>query len=177
MLKKNIIVLFLILFSFSFVSCGSHGGDNNEAFSAIVNISANPNVVDTGDRTQLVVKISEVHQNGILLKIRFPKSLSYVADSSYIIASSSSDKKTKVTPEEKGKKYEYTYLVYFLNPKQFGDKNKGKLYFELKALKAEKNVAVEVDPDVNDPAIPDDKEFSIVDPDFSADAVTYVTIK
>ena len=135
-----------------------------------------PSIIDTGDRTQINIYTSQVHNNGILLKVRFEKALQFVPNTSYVVVKDQ-NMKEKITPLFNDEDKKYTYLVFFLSPSQFGQDNDGKVVFELKGIKSQKNNTVEVDPDVDDPSIPNDQEFDVKNPEFSPDSVSYVTIR
>lgn len=177
---KSKIVKFLLLFVIApfFLSACGHGGDGDDDFvaSAIVTAKSKPSIIDTGDRSQINIYTSQVHANGILLKIRFEKALKYVPDSSFVIVKDE-NMKEQATPLFNDEDSKYTYLVFFLSRSQFGEDNKGKVVFELKGIKSQKNNVVEVDPDVDDPDISNDKEFNIKKPEFSPDSVAYVTVR
>ncbi len=174
-MPKNIFRVSLVfILSIFILACGSD--EDTFVASAIVTSKAEPNTIDTGDRSRLTIDISEVHENGILLKVRFGKALAYVPSSSSLYMEGSQSKES-ITPFITTESSEFTYLVYFLSKSQFGAQNKGKIQFELKAIKAGNVVSVEVDPDVDDPDISNDVEFTVKEPNFSPDSISYITIR
>ena len=177
--KSNncLLLLTILASSFLFSACGEHDDDDDDfVASAIVTAKSKPSIIDTGDRTQINIYTSQVHNNGILLKVRFEKALQFVPDTSYVVVKDQ-NMKEKITPLFNDDDKKYTYLVFFLSPSQFGQDNDGKVVFELKGIKSQKNNTVEVDPDVDDPSIPNDQEFDVKKPEFSPDSVSYVTIR
>lgn len=177
MFKSNVYIKLLLSFSiFLLTACGHDGDDNDFVASAIIDTKVRPTIIDTGDRTQVTIETSQIHEQGVLLKVRFEKTLKYVPESSYI-AVRQDDMKENVTPILDESDERYTYLVFFLSRAQFGQDNEGKVIFELKGIKSQKNATVEVDPDVDDPGIPNDQEFNVINPEFSPDTVSYVTIR
>lgn len=170
-------LLFLAPLFVVLLACG-HGGDDDDDFvaSAIVTAKTKPSIIDTSDRTQVNIYTSQIHENGILLKVRFEKALKFVPNTSFVIVKDENMKEA-VEPLYNDDDQKYTYLVFFLSRSQFGEDNSGKVVFELKGVKSQKNNVIEVDPDVDDPDISNDKEFNIKKPEFSPDSIAYVTVR
>ncbi|MGI6681134.1 MAG: hypothetical protein ACOX3T_06620 [Bdellovibrionota bacterium] len=179
---KRLTFLLLFLFSLAtiltFSACGSSDDDDDSEYvgSAIIDTKVRPSTIDTSDRVQVAIDIYQIHENGILLKVRFEKALQYVPNSSFITAKQD-NMREELIPLFVDDDPKYTYLIFFLSRSQFGEANEGKVFFELKGIRAQKDVKLEVDPDVDDPNIPNDVEFSIHKPEFTADTVSYITIR
>jgi hypothetical protein len=171
LLFGSLLVLLLIFLA----GCGGGGGGDDEFIgAAIVNISASPKTIDTGDRIQVRIRIEEVHETGIALKVRYPEGLLFVNDSTKI---ETSDEEREVAPTTHVTDDNETYLVYYLDPDDLGENNRGELTFELEGVDSVNDGKIEVDPDVNDPDIPDASEFNVDSPEFSADADVKVTVE
>jgi len=148
--------------------CGGGGGGGGEDFigAAQLRMSISPHRIDTGDRAELRIDISRVHKNGISLKIRFPKELDYVPASSSL---NIDDSENDITPAVNQLKGSDVYLVYYISYDDIGDNTTGTLRLELEGKRELKDGAVEVDADVDDPAIDNATEFNIDKPEFGAE--------
>lgn len=172
-MKRLIPFLFAIntlVLLFSFGGCGGGGGGSGSGFigAAETSISASPSAIDTGDRTEITVHISQVNKNGIALKLRYPPSLQYVVDSSLLIVNSS---EVEIAPTVHNTKDSKTYLVYYIPQSNFGTdgKDEGDVTVFLEGASAASEAKVEVDADVDDPLISNDSEFNIDEPEFAAE--------
>jgi len=167
-LKLQIAALFSL--SISLFACGGGGDSSSGDFigAADVSITVSPNQIDTGDRAQVSVDISNVHPNGIALKIRFPKTLKYVPDSAQLEVSGD---KLDLAPTVNDSDNDRVYLVFYLKQNKFGTdgENSGTLTLQIEGLDTLADGKVEVDPDVDDPLISNDTEFNISDPQFTAE--------
>ncbi|MCB0318232.1 MAG: hypothetical protein KDD56_05705 [Bdellovibrionales bacterium] len=155
------------------LSCGGGGGGNGFIGAAIVNLDASPHTVDTGDRTQISTDISEVHENGIIVKFRYPVGLTYVSDSSFLEVGST---RIDVGPSVNRGDGTYIYLVFFFDADIFRSQRQGRLTFELEARSEVLDGRVEVDPDVDDPNIDNDEEFDIDSPEFRAESDAFIEV-
>lgn len=166
------IILLLALSVFS--SCGG-GDDDDSSFvgAAIVSINTSPRKIDTGDRTQTRVTIQEVHENGILLKVRFPAALSYVLDSAILEVDGD---EIDVGPAINSGDENDVYLVFFFSNDTFGEDARGTLTFELEASSGTKKGEIEVDADVDDPLVDNGSEFDTENPEFVAESTTSIEV-
>ncbi|MEZ4754763.1 MAG: hypothetical protein R3A13_10730 [Bdellovibrionota bacterium] len=124
------------------LGCGGGGGGGGFVGAAVVNVSNSPRSIDTGDRTQVKTTISEVHDNGISLKFRYPTGLTYVSDSSFLIVGSS---RIDVGPTINQGDGTHIYLVYYFDADTFRSGRAGTLTFELEARSEVSDGRVEVD--------------------------------
>lgn len=172
--KQNTTVLSAIwlisiftLLVFTITSCGGGGGGSSNDFqgAARVFISASPIRIDTGDRMQVSIDISEIHPDGILLKIKFPTGLRYVPASSFFkIDNFTGDASPLANEIGDGNN---RFLVYSVKPSSFGEREQGKLHFEIQGIAEVESGQIQVDPDVDNPLISNSEEFNVDSPDFS----------
>ena len=122
-----------------------------------------------------------MNASGIAVKFRYPLGLDYVKSSAALVV----DEKTiKLTPTVNidSDREESTYLVFYLSQKLFrrpgepynGDP--GTLRFELVGKATVTDGLVEVDPDVDDPALKNTEEFSLQNPEFSAEDKASISV-
>lgn len=155
-------------------SCGGGGGGGDSFIGAArVSINVSPSTIDTGDRMEVVVRITDVHPNGILLKFRYPSGLSYVPNSALLLVN---DEEVDIGPQKNQTKDNSSYLVYFLSQAQFDEDYRGEVVFQLAGVKSFSEGEVEVDADVNDPLINDDDEFVLDSPEFGAEDAAGVRV-
>lgn len=173
------------LVSTALSACGGGGGsDDSGDFSGAANVtmSVNPSNLDSGDRALVRVELSEVHQNGIALKFRYPEGLVYVPNSGTLIVE---EKETAikprvnaVTPDD-----EAVYLVFYIPQKLFrraGQEYSGEsgtVEIQLVGKTAVVDGLVEVDADVDDPGIADTLEFSMSKPEFLAEDQQSISVQ
>jgi len=148
------------------LSIAGGGGGGGFIGAAIVSINLSPSVIDTGDRTQIETWISEVHENGIILKFRYPAGLTYVRDTAILEAN---EQQLDIGPAKNVASGNYRYLVFFFTREQFGEDNYGKLTFQLEGKAVVADGKVEVDADVDDPLIDNSVEFDPRNPEFVAE--------
>lgn len=155
-------------------SCGGGGGGGDDFIGAArAEISASPREVDSGDRVQVRIRIQEVHENGIALKVRFPAGLEYVADSSTLEVD---DAERTIAPTELETVEEQVYLVYYLSQADMGDDEQGELIFQLEGRTEVDDGEIEVDPDVDDPDVSNSTEFNVETPEFGAEDSVFITV-
>lgn len=159
--------------SLSLVSCGGGGGGSGATGAANVQIQAEPRSIDTGDRVKISIRVSEIHENGIALKVRFPAELSFVENSAAI---NDDDDEFGIVPDVLNTSTDDTYLVFYLQADDFGDNEEGSVLFELQGKKASDDSLIEVDPDVDDPLIDNGIEFTVDEPLFDAEDQTTVDV-
>ena len=168
MIIRRLVNASLICATTTLLGCGGGGGGGGSDFvgAAQVRVQASPGQIDTGDRTEVQITISNLHKNGIALKIRFPKGLEYVGSSSFIEINNSDADVSPVVNQAKGSDI---YLVYYISPDQIGEKEEGTLFFELEGRDSVEDGLIEIDPDVDDPTIDNTAEFNIDEPEFGAE--------
>lgn len=176
-------VLMASLTTSSLVGCGGGGGDDSSGFSGAANVSMSvtPSELDSGDRALVRVEVSEVHENGILLKFRYSQGLVYVPNSGTVIID---EDETPIKPRFNvvNKDEESVYLVFFLPQKLFrrsGEEytgESGTVEIQLVGKSAVREGLIEVDADVDDPGIADTLEFNVSKPEFLAEDQRSITV-
>jgi hypothetical protein len=164
-------------------ACGGGGGGGGDAFygAANVNVNTTPSRIDSGDRTQVSMELSDVHENGIAVKIRVPSGLRYVTASSFLLID---EKEIDVTPKviETIEAEELTYVVFYLTQAQFRRSSQqyngesGTLIIQLEGRRAVIDGEIEVDPDVDDPNEDNQVEFDINNPEFVAEGSASIQV-
>ncbi len=164
---KYLLLIFIALLS----SCGSSGSDDTDFIGAAnVQLEVTPTTIDTGDRLRVQIKISDTNLNDLIIKIRYPDSLSYVPSSATI---DFQDDPEDATPNFNQTADGENYLVFFISSENFEDFDEATLEVQLRALNDLKGGQLEVDADVDDPLISNSREFDINQPEFTAeDSVT-----
>jgi hypothetical protein len=160
---------------------GGGGGDTTYSGAANVSIKASPSKIDTGSRTQVSIDISDVVEGGIALKIRYPIGLKYVPSSAFLNVG---EKELDLTPtiNVDVTKDDETYLVFYMKQSQFkrsGDQYEGEqatMVLLLEGREAVQEGAIEVDPDVDDPAEDNASEFNVDTPEFEAEDSTPIEV-
>jgi hypothetical protein len=171
--------------SWAFVLCGvvlgcglgggGGGGDGQDVSSAPppdVNLSLDPHNIDAGDRTNLLVELTNVQIN-FILKVRFKKNLGYVTNSTFVKAA---DQTVAIEPDLKKSDATYTYLIYFLTPDQFFEEGEGKLLLQLQAKSDSGDTTISVDTDIDNPNISNSKEFDVNNPRFDVQSEDDVSV-
>lgn len=156
-----------------FAGCGGGGGGSSSSTgsAAYVSINASPSTIDSGDRITVDISLEQVNDDGIILKVRYPRDLEYVLDSSILTADNSDQDISPSfnTAGDDGK----NYLVYFLSSSRFDENGSGHVSFQLKGIDSVTEGQIEVDPDIDDPLIANPGEFDVDDPSFNAeDSIT-----
>lgn len=162
-------------------SCGGGGGSEDSFVGAAnVTIRIQPSEIDSGDRLELSAELSNVHENGIALKFRYPEGLKYVASSAFIQIEK---KEIDLTPlVNQSSSENEIYLVFYIPQSSFRrggqpyEGESGTVVLQLEGTDAISDGLVEVDPDVDDPDQPNATEFSIATPEFDAEDKAYVTV-
>lgn len=154
--------------------CGGGGGDGDSFIGAAnLSVRTSPSTIDTGDRTQVTIDVSDVHENGILLKVRIPAALAYVPASAFLIVD---DNDIDIGPDKNVADNNRRFLVFFLDQNDFDDNGSGKVQFQLVGNDSVSDGEIEVDADVNDPLVNDDNEFDVTSPEFGAEDATDITV-
>jgi len=163
----------LFLTSVTSQGCGGGGGGGDGDFvgAATVSLQLQPSRIDSGDRTEATVQISDVHPNGISLKFRYPDGLRYVPNSGVLFAQ---DREIDISPTvNSGGDDEDVYLVFYLAQSLFRESGQeyngeaGTVSIQLEGIKAIKDASVEVDADVDDPQEDNASEFRLDNPEFA----------
>jgi hypothetical protein len=148
-------------------SCGGGGGGGGDFVGAAqVQLQASPTIIDTGDRMLVKARISDVNDNGIALKFRYPTGLSYVPSSSSLLAGNHS---LDISPAVNVIEGNYKFLVYYIPQSDFGENARGTVELLLEGSSRVLEGALEVDADVDNPLIGNDKEFDPKTPEFAAE--------
>lgn len=169
---KHLLLSTLVLFACS--SCGSGGGGGDDFIGAAnLSVRTSPSTIDTGDRTQVTIDVRDVHENGILLKVRIPAGLAYVPSSAFLVLN---DDEIDIGPDKNVADNNRRYLVFFLDDSEFDEDGAGVVKFQLVGNDSVADGEIEVDADVNDPLVNDNNEFDIEAPEFGAEDSTGITV-
>lgn len=164
---------FLALVMLTLISCGGGGGGGDDFIgAAVVELEASPTIIDTADRMLVKARLSEVNENGVALKFRFPPGLSYVNSSSSLTAD---EKALDISPTVNQEEGNFRFLVYYIKQSSFGPDKRGTVEFLLEGVSRVIQGELQVDVDVDNPLISNDKEFDSKNPDFAAE--DYVEVK
>lgn len=169
--------LFLVSFittSF-FTGCGGGGGGDTAFFgAALVNIDATPRLIDPADRTKVTVRIDQAHENGVLLKVRYPNELKYVIDSAFINSDGSKKDISPVGGEQAGNRD--NFLAFCFLPRDFQERSTN-FTFELVGVGNFSKGKIEIDPDVKTTEGEDSCVFNVADPQFSAEDEVEISVR
>ena len=155
-------------------ACGGGGGGGGDFVGAAdVWIGANPTSIDTGDRLQITLHLSNVVEDGIAVKLRYPVGLSYVPDSARLTVDGND---IDLNPQNNTPVEGVVYLVFYLSQAIFGENNRGELVVELEGIDTIRDGEISVDADVNDPAVDDALEFDPENPEFSGNDSVFVSV-
>ncbi len=162
-------------------ACGGGGGSSDTFVGAAdASISTTPSTIDSGDRTEVSIELWNVHENGVMVKVRFPEGLKYVRSSAILLTS---EDDTDISPTINDTSSDGDrYLVFFLSQAQFTTGGQdysgetGTIALQLEGVTAVSDGLIEVDPDVDDPQQSNDAEFDIENPEFNAQAETSITV-
>jgi hypothetical protein len=179
---KNSLVAFSLVAA---VGCGGGGGGGGGADefvgAARVSVRCSPKNIDSGDRTQVSITLSQVHENGIAVKVRFPVGLKYVPSSSFLkVGERELDASPAVNATSETE--EMNYVVFYLTQGQFSRTTQeyageaGTLLIQLEGRKTVTDGEIEVDPDVDDPAEDNSTEFDITSPEFISEASASISV-
>ena len=172
---RYIIRFLTISFILICVSCGGGGGGGGTSGAAFIRINAEPRVIDSGDRITITIDVSDIHESGILLKIRFPTALEYVPGTAFITPDGGDD--YDATPNNSATSGNNSFLVFFLTKDDFDSRDRGEVTFELAGNEPLADGTVEIDADVNDEAVPDELEFDVEAPEFAAEDEVHVIVE
>jgi hypothetical protein len=177
---KNSLIAFSLVAA---IGCGGGGGGGADEFvgAARVSVRCSPQNIDSGDRTQVSITLSQVHENGIAVKVRFPVGLKYVPSSSFLkVGERELDASPAVNATSETE--EMNYVVFYLTQGQFSRTTQeyageaGTLLIQLEGRKTVTDGEIEVDPDVDDPAEDNSTEFDITSPEFISEASASISV-
>lgn len=125
------------------------------------------------------VYLEDVHQDGILLKVRTPTELNYHSESAILTQASDF---FRIRPIERGRgrvgdERNYNYLVFSLPRTLFDLENEAELTFEMTADGVVEEGLIEVDADINNPLIEDRDEFQFSNPDFTPEDFVEISVE
>ncbi len=125
----------LLIIGLTLSGCGGGGGGGGDDFEAAsVSVSVSPSSIDTGDRAEVRVQVSDVTPDGIILKIRFPAELSYVTGTSFLQVASDQEEDRDIDPVYyvPGDTEDASFLVFTFTLSDFGQDNSGEVVFQLR---------------------------------------------
>ncbi len=160
----------------TFTACGGGGGGGGSDFigPAEVELQASPSTIDIGDNVRVTAVVTQVNDDGIALKFKYPKELAYVPDSAYLFIG---DTKKNISPTVNASDSDDTYLVFYLAQSRFSEDHNGSIVVDLKANETVAKASIGVDADVDDPLIDNATEFAIATPRFEVVDELTITIK
>lgn len=166
-----------LIFAVSVLSCGlggGGGGGGDELVAADVSIVASPRQIDSGDRIRVTIFMSDIKEDGLLLKLRYSSRLAYVRNSSTVTVDGDN---VSVNPgANETINNNLTYLVYDLPHSTFGDNDNAQIELILEGQGRLSEGEIEVDADFNDPSQSFSQKFSVLSPEFDPKAFVRVTI-
>jgi hypothetical protein len=166
---KNYLPILLAALSIAQTGCGGGGGGGGFEGPATVNFQLSPRTIDTGDRCRAELQISDLHPDGVLLKVRYPTELRYVDGSGELRVDGSED---SLVPVALVTEDSDTYLVFSIAERTLGEGGHGTLTFELQAFDTVERATVGIDADVDATAVFDPKN-----PQFAAEDEIDVTVR
>jgi hypothetical protein len=174
-MNRNVVVIFFVGCCLALVACGGGGGGGGgDSQPADLYIDISPSSIDTGDRVSADVLVDNLKEGSIALKVRFPSGMRYVSGSAKLILDESS---TAFNPTTVALGGEYRYIVFYLAPANLAPRDNGRVTFLLSGAAPVEDGEVAVDADVDDPAIPNQNEFSASDPKFDPQDAVWVRVR
>ena len=170
-MKKFITIILTISLIFS---CGDENDGDSFVGAADVSLSAEPSRIDTGDRTQITSRISNLHPDGIILIINYPEELLFVSSSAMIQLDD--EEPDDISPLFNQTGDNGNFLVFFIEPDDLDDSSSADITFELEGIDDLEDGTIGVDADVNDILIDNLLEFDIENPEFLAEREVNVSI-
>lgn len=164
---------------------GGGSSDNNSSSGAAeASVRTSPNNIDVQDRTEVRISLKKVNRNGIVVKIKYPRKLEYVAATSFLKVDGE-DK--DVNPDVSASVDSKSYLAFFFPRSFFGDvsdneddeevSSPGELRFELVGRERLTQGAIEIDVDVDDPTISNPGEFDPSSPAFQTESEASIEVE
>ena len=169
---------FFALPIFLFAGCGlggGGGGGGEPSGPAEVRVSAEPNNIDTGDEMEVGVELTSFREDALALKVRFPKGLAYVPNSTAIITDGNA---TDGSPDINKTDDTNRYLVFYLDRDAFGvnEDSRMEIFFSLEGRADVPSGAIAVDVDLDNPRHGNGREFDIDNPKFDAKDDTNIRV-
>jgi hypothetical protein len=174
MRNKLLATLTLSLASLVTACGGGGGGGGGEQQPAQLSLSVSPTEIDTGDRITAEVEIDSITSGSIALKVRIPTGLRYVAASSKLRIGEGF---INYEPTTVAAASDYRYIVYYLGVATLEPEDHGTLKFVLSGASGVEDGEVEVDADVDDPAVANSKEFNVSDPKFDPQDAVSISVR
>lgn len=143
---------------------GGGGSDTNDPGEIALTLDRSH--IDSGDIARVRVDVFDINENGVVLKLKFTKALSFMRGSAFFYKDE--DKERAVTPNFDTSDADSRYLVFIFSRRSAYGKSHISLDLDLKAIAGDPEGYIEVDLDNNDPIVPDSQEFSASNPRFSA---------
>lgn len=162
------------------LGCGGSGGSSDSDFvgAAESKLTIAPNTIDTGDRALARIELSNVYQDGIMLKVRYPLGLRFISGSTLLGLTKDDKDAREVAPTIIGAAKDQNYLIYFINPKSSRkDDQKYYLSFEFEGTQKIRDGEIEIDADIDDPNIVNTLEFTLADPEFLAESSATINVE
>lgn len=135
--------------------------------------------MDTGDMIRVRIALEDLNRDGVILKVRYARSLKYQRNSAFINTDPNNGDHSQTQRFPGAEEQTGTtdrYLVFFFDRNLYRRNKELVAEFDLKAMTPDENAYVEVDLDKNDPNVPDKGEFSLNRPLFSAIDTIPITI-
>ena len=145
---------------------GGGGGGSGANYEGDLYLELERDQIDSGDLDKVNIEVANLNPHGAILKVRMPLSLRYVQNSAVMFPGR--DERRPISPDRSVADDNQRFLVFFLDPREAIDQEYVSLQFTVKALAGDEDGYVEIDLDNNDPSIPDSREFSLDDPNFTA---------
>jgi len=169
-MRKGVAFSLSILFTFISLFAVGCGGSGNDGFfgAAFVDVEAAPRLIDIGDATFVTVRVEDVDDDSIFLKVRFPVGLAYLKGSSQLRV------KGEEIPREPDLIFTQAqesknYIIYFLSRSEFQDRDESIVSFDLVGESRISKGDIEVDADIDNENIDNGSEISFSDPKFQTE--------
>ncbi len=160
-------IAFVVVVITFVVGCGVGGGggggsEPNDTGSLFAQLERTE--VDLGNFTQVFVELNAINESGVILKLRYPTSITYSKRSAVLFPGE--DEQAEIFPFTEATSSGERYLVFFFYPNERKN-NDIRLAFNLKAISVDDEAFVEFGVNNNDPNVPDSSEFRVSRPLFS----------
>jgi hypothetical protein len=155
------------------LACGGGGGSSSPSpnYPGTIYLSVERTTMDTGDMIRVRVALEDLNRDGVILKVRYARSLKYQRNSAFINTDPNNGDYSQTQRFSSAEEQTGTadrYLVFFFDRNLYRRQKELVAEFDLKALTPDEKAFIEVDLDKNDPNVPDKDEFSLERPLFSA---------
>jgi hypothetical protein len=154
------------------LACGGGGGDGTIE-PAQVSIQVTPDVLDSGERTRIRLKLYDFSDTKVIVKVRFPAGLDFVADSAAYFVD---NQDVEIDPGAEAAGDDQDYLVFFVNTEELNNPDNLELLFQLRGVDDVLPSEIEVDIDLDDEAIANDVEFTVETPQFDIQESAYIQV-